>query len=744
MNNDNYISIKEYLNNKGIEYRESNGELITKCLFSGCDEDSTGNESHLYFSADTGQYDCKKCGSTGNIVTLCKYLGDNIMEIQTNIQKPQKRAKKLKLDDLEQCHSNIPDNIRRYLNERGLNDNIIDEYKLGYGNFYGRNCITIPITNEEGEYKFIKLRKDPFDNSEGCRFSVYPTSQSSFIYGFDSCRENEIFICEGEFDRLVLKSNDIPAITSTAGVGTFKDEWFSYLTNVRKIYLCFDKDDAGEKGILKMKDKIEKNLPNVSIYKINFPDRMTDGKDITDYFTRYNGNVKELKEELVEYIGGKKPIDISQFEPIKNTDLLDILNITIKKDNENKLITFFALLSAFTEDSQFNIIFSAPSSTGKSYIPSEISKLFPKEDLIEISYASPTAFFHDTGVFDKEVNGYHVDLARKILIFIDQPHTGLIEKLRPLLSHDQKVLQMKITDKKQKQGIKTKNVFIKGFPAVIFCSANTKIDEQEGTRFVILSPEMNVEKIRESVSEKIRKDSDPDKYRSDLKKEDKRELLIQRIEAIRDEKINDIKLESTDLVVLKFIENNSQPKPRHSRDVSRVIKIAKAFALLNVWFREKDDQGILIANNEDIQQALDIWESISESQEYGISPYVYNIYKDIIVPLWSASKGSLLTESKEFNDLLEKNKDVIEKMKFDTSTTTEYEPIYNGGIHAKDIAKEYYNINGRILSESKLNKSILPSLEYAGLINRETDPDDKRKKIITMPESYDEIINEEI
>ena len=51
--------------------------------------------------------------------------------------------------------------------------------------------------------------------------------------------------------------------------------------------------------------------------------------------------------------------------------------------------------------------------------------------------------------------------------------------------------QVKITDKSQKHGLRTKNVTIRGYPSVIFCSAGLKIDEQEATRFLLLSPETN-------------------------------------------------------------------------------------------------------------------------------------------------------------------------------------------------------------------------------------------------------------
>ena len=71
------------------------------------------------------------------------------------------------------------------------------------------------------------------------------------------------------------------------------------------------------------------------------------------------------------------------------------LGSTVKHDDANKVITFLGMLLTYTEEDQINIGFLAESSTGKSYIPLEISQYFPVEDVMETGYASPTAFFHD-------------------------------------------------------------------------------------------------------------------------------------------------------------------------------------------------------------------------------------------------------------------------------------------------------------------------------------------------------------
>ncbi|MCM8784250.1 MAG: hypothetical protein NC818_05710 [Candidatus Omnitrophica bacterium] len=272
-----------------------------------------------------------------------------------------------------------------------------------------------------------------------------------------------------------------------------------------------------------------------------------DEKTLEQEFQRVE---KEIEDE--ELIRRNREHLKAKFLPLSRQELLEVLGLTVKQDDTNKLITFLCCLSAYTENSQFNISFNAPSSTGKSYIPIEIASLFPKEDVIKVGYCSPTAFFHDKGKFIKELEGYYIDLERKILIFLDQPHTILLQHLRPLLSHDEKEIHTKITDKSQKYGLKTKNVVIRGFPSVIFCSAGLKIDEQEATRFLLLSPEITQEKIRDGILEALKKEADFESYLAQLNSNPKRQLLIERIKAIKEEKIEEVKIHNPKYIEGRF------------------------------------------------------------------------------------------------------------------------------------------------------------------------------------------------
>jgi len=289
------------------------------------------------------------------------------------------------------------------------------------------------------------------------------------------------------------------------------------------------------------------------------------------------------------------------------------------------------------------------------------------------------------------------------LIFLDQPHTLLLQHLRPLLSHDKKEICLKITDKSQKAGLRTKNIFLKGFPAVIFCTARLQVDEQETTRFILLSPETNHEKIREAIYEKIKRESDNESYEQFLKQDPARGLLMQRILAIKQANIQGIKIGQPDILKKAFLGDNTRLKPRHQRDIGRIIALIKAFALLNLWFREKNGTTI-IANENDIAEALKVWGIIAESQDYNLPPYVFQLFKEIIIPAWNI-----------------KNQRQKQLLGEDTPAT---------GLTKQEIANKHAEVYGRMLPDWLLRQQIIPMLESAGLIIQEPDLNDKRKMLI--------------
>ena len=382
-----------------------------------------------------------------------------------------------------------------------------------------------------------------------------------------------------------------------------------------------------------------------------------------------------------------------EFPPISVKELSDVLGQTIKKDVENKVIVFLCEISAYTDSAQFNTSFNAPSSTGKSYIPIEVSTLFPQEDVKIIGYCSPTAFFHDFSQYDKETKTYLADLSRQVIIFLDQPHTLLLQHLRPILSHDRKEVVIKITDKTKAVGLRTKTIIIRGYPSVIFCTAGLKTDEQESTRFFLLSPEINQEKIRAAICEKLAKESDAEAYRLTLRNSPERAELKERIIAIRQEHIEQINIGSPELIKEYFLTKHKMLKPRHARDIGRLISLVKSLALLNLWDRKRCGN-VIVANEEDVKEAIALWDTIYLSQDLNLPPYLHNLYLDIIRPIY-------------YEDNKEKR-----------------------GVERRAIIRKHYDVYHRPLSDWQLRREVLPAMEMAGLILQESDSYDKRRMLV--------------
>lgn len=694
---------KDLLESRNVSYQERGGELILACLFNNCDEDSRANEAHLYINAHTGQYHCKKCGESGNLSGIQKVLGiENLTKVNTRTHTKSQ----LTVETVTKAHSSLPDSLRQWLHQRGVTDEAITEYQLGFGHYYGLDWLTIPVFDVDGHPLFFKLRRLPKDDKSAAKYMFWPKGSQTALYNAQKISRDEttLMICEGELDTIVTFTHQlIPSVSSTAGAASFDISWLDSFSSLEKIYVSYDKDKAGAEGATTLIEKLAKKLPSTTIYKVSLPEEMPEKSDLTDYYLKYGQNPDQLIEDLAELTAGPDPIDVSKFNVMNSDDVIKVLGQTIKRDDENKLVTFLCQLSAYTEDSQLNLSFNAPSSSGKSFIPIEVARLFPQEDVLELGHTSPTSFFHGRSQFNQETEEHLVDLSRKVIVFLDQPHTMLLEYLRPILSHDKKEIRVQITDKQQKNGLRAKNIVLRGYPAVIFCSAGLRLDEQEATRFLLLSPEISQEKIRAGVIESLRRNVDPEGYQAALDENTDRSLLKARILAIRRSGVTNILIKDKAMIERRFLSSAKKLKPRHQRDIKRLVSLIKIFALLNLWWRNKDG-GTIFASESDTIEAFKIWDKISRSQELNIPPYLYQMYEDIILSA--------------FND---KNDDRGDGFVNITGKI---------GVTRQEVMTKHYEVYGRPLDSIAFRQQMIPMLNQAGLISEEPDPNDKRGKLI--------------
>lgn len=195
-------------------------------------------------------------------------------------------------------HLALPPRLRAYLNKRGITDEVIDLHLLGWTGVR----ISIPIFDRHGILSFFKLAKDPADPTPLPKM-LASSGSSVDLYGWERVKAKpcRIVICEGEFDRLVLESRGIAAVTSTGGAGVFRAEWAEAFQEIPEVVVCFDRDEAGRAGAL----KVARLIPQARIAEL--PEDVGEGGDVTDFFVRLG---KDVREFLALLNGAKSPPEI--------------------------------------------------------------------------------------------------------------------------------------------------------------------------------------------------------------------------------------------------------------------------------------------------------------------------------------------------------------------------------------------------------------------------------------------------
>lgn len=209
------------------------------------------------------------------------------------------------MDLTRKFHYDLPDRIRQYLNARGIPDELIDKHLLGWNGWR----ITIPVFGGEEKVAFFKQAKDPEDETQSPKMIAWPKGHLE-LYGLENLKDNpkEIIICEGEFDRLVLEGNGFKAVTSTAGAKAFKKEWAKAFDDIPEVYICFDNDEAGKSGAL----RVGQIIPHAKI--VALPNELGEGGDITDFFVRL-GRSREDFRKLFEEAKPAPPAEAPRFVP---------------------------------------------------------------------------------------------------------------------------------------------------------------------------------------------------------------------------------------------------------------------------------------------------------------------------------------------------------------------------------------------------------------------------------------------
>lgn len=338
----------------------------------GCCPIHADKNPSFSYNPDTGAWTCfSQCGSGNYRQFLELYDPSALDNLDKKKTKPKRRATKkkekklppiklppIKESYIKKCQEYLNDSARRYLlQKRGINNETIEKYQIGWDVEEQRN--TIPIRNEKG--KLLNVRRYTGKGKKQFRMMPYnqtvngkPYSYGSPIslYGLDELvkhKGDEVIICEGEWDRLLLQQNGFMAVTATGGCKSFMSGWVHYFKG-KDVVLLYDCDGPGQLAALGRMLPMFENAGVKSIKNVVLPLSGTEtDNDVTDYFHK-NGYGAETLRGFID--STKIHLYDSQVEGEKeSTIILDSFVDMEKEDYIDKRVQCEIVISGETSES---------------------------------------------------------------------------------------------------------------------------------------------------------------------------------------------------------------------------------------------------------------------------------------------------------------------------------------------------------------------------------------------------------
>lgn len=156
-----------------------------------------------------------------------------------------------------------------YMWYRKLTQEVVDMFRVGYDKT--RDAITFPVYDEKHKLVMVTAR------SVNTKMFFIPAEVEKPVYLLYHILENNIktvYVCESQINALYMWSLGYPTI---ALFGTGSEQQYETLrkSGIRNFILCFDGDEAGQKGAYRFR----KNMPkDCFITEVKLPT----GKDVND------------------------------------------------------------------------------------------------------------------------------------------------------------------------------------------------------------------------------------------------------------------------------------------------------------------------------------------------------------------------------------------------------------------------------------------------------------------------------
>ncbi|MDH5686963.1 MAG: hypothetical protein OEZ48_03750, partial [Candidatus Bathyarchaeota archaeon] len=375
-------------------------------------------------------------------------------------------------------------------------------------------------------------------------------------------------------------------------------------------------------------------------------------------------------------------------EPIYER-FLENIDKTLKADVTSKKLVLLTALSAYS-DNPLNLYMKGPPSIGKTACTVAVTNYFPKEDVWSLGGMTPKALIHQKGYYDKEAGRHVIELWNKILLFLDAPDLKTLDMLKPILSHDMTEIEYRWTDPEK---LKTKKVFIRGWPAVIFCTTQTQLLQEIASRGMTATPEINEAKFKAVIEFKGDRLVQPWKYHE---VDEEKEMIGRALACLKSPSTSPVRHTH---VVIPYAKKLSRKFPhreaQYLREFDKYCSLIGTHAFLHQYqrfIREEVVDGkpteYVIADPRDYEEGTALYSEIREATLAGVPSHVIEFFDKVV---------SCLT----------------------------------GGATYEDLRKRYFEVYHKSLGKSTLSSYLSP-LEDLGWISIETHPEDRRRRLVTV------------
>ncbi|WMJ78461.1 MULTISPECIES: DnaB-like helicase C-terminal domain-containing protein [unclassified Sedimentibacter] len=304
------------------QYKEKGNEIIpVYCPF--CYGGKHKDKETFAINKLTGAYNCLRgsCNQTGNLFTLAKHLGvDIVAERQSYFREYRKPKKAYKMPEV--TYRNLSKNVIDYFEKRGISEETLIKNKVTSDE--KENIVFNYYLN--GELVFIKYKipRKPRGNE---RKSWREADTRPVLYGMDDCDLTyPLIIIEGEPDKLVLDECGIRnAVSIPSGTNDFTwiDECWEWLEKFDEVIIWGDNDSAGkgfqQEAIARLDDwklrvvKCEYKDANDMLYRISKEKGTDEAKNAVK---EHINNASIVKKEYITNLADVKRKDYRNIKAI--------------------------------------------------------------------------------------------------------------------------------------------------------------------------------------------------------------------------------------------------------------------------------------------------------------------------------------------------------------------------------------------------------------------------------------------